>query len=269
MTVRWLSSAAAPSRSTSPTPGFRAVMSGLLYRDVCQAVVGSPSMARPASVVVLDRRRPRGRRRELGRSAGRSAAPAAPDPAVSLPRTVSKMRCPASVWPTRTPATPSATATMITRSAGTEPVPLGVDERRVHLRLGSGRRSRSGRGPVGLDGGDLRVGRVGAGGEEGAPEGIGVAVAPGRVRGPSTVITTVSTERGMSACTCRGRSGSPCSRWSAVAASVSPTERRSSAQRLVEDDTEGVHVRAPVDRLALHLLGGDVLGGPDHQALRS
>jgi len=44
-------------------------------------------------------------------------------------------------------------------------------------------------------------------------------------------------------------------------------EGSASAQRLVEDDPERVDVGASVDRLALDLLGGDVLGRPDHEAL--
>ena len=41
-------------------------------------------------------------------------------------------------------------------------------------------------------------------------------------------------------------------------------ERRRAAQRLVEHDAEGVDVGAGVDRLALDLLGGEVLGGAEH-----
>ena len=78
--------------------------------------------------------------------------------------------------------------------------------------------------------------------------------------------TTLLEGRGMPARSWRGRSGAWWRRARAVAASVSATNGGAAAERLVEHDAEGVEVGAAVDRLALDLLGGQVLGGAEHGA---
>ena len=52
----------------------------------------------------------------------------------------------------------------------------------------------------------------------------------------------------------------------AIATKLSPRERQLAGEQLVEDDAERVDVGALADRLALRLLGRDVVGGAEHGA---